>query len=80
MLDVDEYMINLLAAFVHLRVFAFDFPENCLITDGHPFIMKTFDRVPHLEYITVSPPVLCYKRVGGELVICDQAECPLFIF
>jgi hypothetical protein len=80
MLDVDEYIINLLAAFVHLRVFAFECDEDCLITDGHPFIMKTFDRVPHLEYISMSHPELYYKRVGGELVICAQTECPLFIF
>jgi hypothetical protein len=80
MLGDDEYIINLLTAFTHLRIFAFEFSEDGLIMDGRPFIMKAFDRVPHLEYISTSHPDRYYKRVGGELVICDKTECPLFMF
>jgi hypothetical protein len=80
MLDVDEYIINLLAAFTHLRVFAFEFNEDCFIKDGRPFIMKAFDRAPHLEYISMSHLDLFYKRVGGGLIICDHTEWPLLIF
>jgi hypothetical protein len=80
MLDYDEYIINLLAAFVHLRIFAFEFEDDCPIKDGYPFIVKAFDRAPHLEYILMFHLDLYYQRVGGKLVVCDQMECPLSIF
>jgi hypothetical protein len=54
--------------------------------------MKVSDRVPHLEYFSMPhleyfsmhhleylsmPNLNCYyKRVGGELVICDRTEFP----
>ena len=77
MLGVDEYIVDLLAALVHLRIFEFKFGGNCPREDGHRFITKVSDRVPHLEY--VSLPFKCYyRRVGGELVICDRTEFPLF--
>jgi hypothetical protein len=73
MLGVDEYLVNLLAAFVHLRIFSI---HDGTIKDDHPFIVKVSDRVPHLEYFSMHP-LDHYKRVGGKLVICDQTECPL---
>ena len=78
MLDFDEYIVDLLAAFVHLRIFEFEFDDDYLINDGHQFIMKVSDRVPHLEYLSVSHLNHYYKRVGGELVICDRTEFPVF--
>ena len=79
MLGVDEHFVNLLAALVHLRIFTIQFNdrhvEDAPVKDAHPFILKVSDRVPHLEY--VSLPLKCYyKRVGGELVICDRTEFP----
>jgi hypothetical protein len=78
MLGVDEYIVNLLAAFVHLRIFTIEVSEDCPIKDGHPFITTVSDRVPHLEYLSIPPLDHYYKRVGGELVVCDQTEFPLF--
>jgi hypothetical protein len=80
MTDVDEYFVNLLAAFVHLRIFKLVFASesDSLIEDGHTFFMKVSDRVPHLEYFTMSHLNRYYKRVGGKLVICDPTECPSF--
>jgi hypothetical protein len=92
MLGVDEYVENLLAALVHLRIFELSFSRDHSIKDGHPFTMKVSDRVPHLEYFSMPhleyfsmryleylsmPDLNCYyKRVGGELVICDRTEFP----
>ena len=78
MLGVDEYIVNLLAAFVHLRIFSIQFSKDCTIKDGERFIMKVSDRVPHLEYFSIPHLKRYFKRVGGELVICDQTECPVF--
>jgi hypothetical protein len=78
MLDVEEYIVNLLAALVHLRIFEFKFSDDCPIKDRHRFIMKVSDRVPHLEYFHMPDLYHYYKRVGGKLVICDRSECPLF--
>jgi hypothetical protein len=36
--------------------------------------MKVSDRVPHLEYFSMPRFKHFYKRVGGELVICDRSE------
>jgi hypothetical protein len=77
MLDVDEYIVNLLAALVHLRIFAILLPKDCPIKDGRSFIMKASDRVPHLEYFSMPHLNHYYKRVGAELVICDRTEFPL---
>jgi hypothetical protein len=74
--EVEEYFVNLLAALVHLRIFTIVLPKDRLIKD--PFIMKVSDRVPHLEYFSIPHHKRYYKRVGGELVICDRTECPVF--
>ena len=76
MLDVDEYIVNLLAALIHLRNFEFDIGEECPIKDVHQFIMNVSDRVPHLEYFSMPRFYHYYKRVGGELVVCDEVEHP----
>jgi hypothetical protein len=78
MLGVDEYIVNLLAAFVHLRIFSIQFSKDCTIKDGERFIMKVSDRVPHLEYFSMPDLEHYCKRVGGEFVICDLTEFPLF--
>jgi hypothetical protein len=72
--DVDKYIVNLLAALVYLRIFTFDFIEDSPIMNGHPFIMEVSDHVPHLEYFPIPPLDHFYKRVGGELVVCDETE------
>jgi hypothetical protein len=74
--DIEEYIVNLLAALVHLRIFAFEFEDDCPLKDGLPFIAKAFDRAPHLEYFSMPYLDHNYKRVGGKLVICDQTEFP----
>ena len=78
MLDFNEYIVNLLAALVHLRVFTTIFSNGCPIENVHRFITKLSDRVPHLEYFSIPPLNHYYKRVGGELVVCDWTECPMF--
>jgi hypothetical protein len=78
MLDVEEYIINLLAALVHLRIFEIQCGGDCPIEDGPGFIMKVSDRVPHLEYFSMPHLNHHYKRAGEELVICDGAEHPRF--
>jgi hypothetical protein len=78
MWGIDEYVVNLLAALVHLRIFTILLLKDCPIKDGHSFIMKVSDRVPHVEYFSMPHLNHYYKRVGGELVICDRTEFPLF--
>ena len=81
MLDFDEYLVDLLAAMVHLRIFEFTFDdEECPTKDFHQFIMDLSDRVPHLEYVSTPDLYHYYKRVGGKLVTCDQTELPRFEF
>jgi hypothetical protein len=68
--DVDDYVGNLLAALVSLRTFEIVFDkDNRLIKGGLSFIEKVSDRAPHLEHFNLNSH--CYKRVGGEWVICN---------
>jgi hypothetical protein len=76
MLDLDEYIVNLLAALVHLRIFEID--AEIPIKDICQFTMNVSDRVPHLEYFHISHSICYDKRVGGELVTCDGTEHPRF--
>jgi len=76
MLDFDEYIVDLLAALVHLRIFEFD--ESCPLVDVDQFIVEVSSRVPHLEYISIPSQHRHCKRVGGELVFCDSTEHPRF--
>jgi hypothetical protein len=77
MLDVEEYILNLLAGLVHLQVMNFYIYKKSPIKDVQQFITKVSDRVPHLEYFSMPPIDHHYKRVGGELVICDEMERPM---
>ena len=76
--DFDEYIVNLLAGLVHLRIFEFRIERKFPLKDLHQFIMKDFDRVPHLEYVSMPHLKHYYKRFGAELVICDRTELPRF--
>jgi hypothetical protein len=76
MLGVVEYIVDLLAALIHLRVFELQFNGDCPREDVQRFIMKVYDRVPHLEYFSMPRLKHYYKRVGGEWVICDRTEFP----
>ena len=80
MLDFDDYIVDLLTALVHLRIFEFEIDKGCPIVDVHQFIKAVSDRVPHLEYISIPSLHLHHKRIGGELAICDLTECPMFEF
>jgi hypothetical protein len=78
MLDFDEHIVNLLAGLVHLRIFEFEIDDESPVKNDRQFIMKISDRVPHLEYFWMTPLDHYYKRVGGELVICDEMKYPVF--
>jgi hypothetical protein len=78
MLDFDEHIVNLLAGLVHLRICTFEVFEEWPLKDVNEFITKVSDQVPHLEYFSIPPLNHYYKRVGGELVICDEMEHPSF--
>jgi hypothetical protein len=85
MLGVEEYIVNLLAALVHLRIFTIQFNDDCpakdaTVKDSDPFILKVSDRVPHLEYFSIPLLNNYYKQVGGRLVVCNENEFPLFGF
>jgi hypothetical protein len=68
--DWVDYVGNLLSAMVSLRTFEIEFDENeWPIKDDLSFIQKVSDQAPHLEHFTLDPR--CYKRVGGEWVICE---------
>jgi hypothetical protein len=82
-LVVEGYIVDLLAALVHLRIFIIqlddddDCPvEDAPVKDAHPFILKVSDRAPHLEYFSILPLNDFYKRVGGKLVVCDAKDFP----
>ena len=76
MLDFDEYIVDLLTALVHLRIFVFDIDEEWPLRGQ--FIMKVSDRVHHLEYFSIPHLDHYYERIGGKLVICDEMECHRF--
>ena len=74
-----EWIENLLAALVSLRVFKTDYhsierrPEK-----GYAlFFTQVFNRAPNLEYITVSDGEFHGgKRIRGGWVVCEEAELP----
>ena len=78
--DYTEWVKNLLAALVSLRVFKSEFHfdgENPAFSDGYlPYIKEICDPAPKLEYIGVFDydRFHCGKRVSGEWVLCDEAE------
>jgi hypothetical protein len=73
-LDFEEYIGNLLAAFVSLRVFEIVSRDHYPIEGGLSFIRRISDRVPHFMNGHFND---YFKRVGREWVICDETECRL---
>ena len=83
----DEWLGNLLAALISLRVLTFSFvlslhqvpPVLWGYEQAHLlFVRKVTDQAPHLEYFAVSWDVNDYywKRVKGEWVPCNRADFP----
>lgn len=61
----------MLEALVSLRTFGTELDDdNCPITDDLSFIWEVSYMAPHLEHFNSGSH--CYKRVGGEWVICDS--------
>jgi hypothetical protein len=78
----DKKLIeDLLATSVSLRVFMIcgieDVSQYRRTEKYLPYISKTSDRAPRLEYFAISEGKDYYaKRVCGEWVVCDEAEFP----
>jgi hypothetical protein len=77
----DEWLGNLLAALISLRVFTLH-TSSLVLWDAElaylPFVRKVTDRAPHLEYFAVNWSANLYglKQVHGEWVPCNSAEVP----
>jgi hypothetical protein len=78
----DEWLGNLLAALISLRVYTLLFSDLYEALPAHllfPLVRTVTDRAPHLEYFSVS----CdggdhyWKQVCGEWAPCNKAEFPL---
>ena len=80
----EEWLGNLLAALISLRVFtldsAFDIHQAPTMFGSEEaylrFVENVTDRTPHLEYFAASCDEIDYfcKRVHGKWVPCDSAE------
>jgi hypothetical protein len=72
-----EWIENLLANMVSLRVFGTDFHPDRSYPGYLPFIMKVSNRSPSLEYMAIFDGDFHYsKRVCGAWVLCDDSEFP----
>ena len=79
----DEWLGNLLAALISLRVYTFMFASDLYeAPPAHqlfPLVRTVTDRAPHLEYFSIS----CdgedhyWKRVYGEWAPCNSEEFPM---
>jgi hypothetical protein len=69
----SEWIENLLATLVTLRVFGTESRRDGP-TEGYlPFITQVSNRAPQLEYFAILDVVGSYmKRVRGEWVHCDE--------
>jgi hypothetical protein len=78
-LRVKKLIEDLLATSVSLRVFMIRGIEGVTQyrrTEKYlPYISKTSDRAPHLEYFSERKDYYA-KRVCGKWVVCDEAEFP----
>ena len=75
----NEWIENLLATLVTLRVFGVHFQGRPVdFTEGHlPFITRVSNRAPKLEYFTIYDCKSHYwKQVRGEWVLSDDARFP----
>jgi hypothetical protein len=81
----DEWLGDLLAALISLRVFAFNFyfvrssPPPWWSAQGFLLeVRKLTNRAPHLEYFDISSGAIgCkWKRVHGKWVPCKTEEFP----
>ena len=82
----SEWIENLLATLVALRVFGVDFNYgrrhdpmwDYVPTGGYlPFIKQVSNRAPNLEYFAIFDGESHYgKLVRGEWVLCDEAGFP----
>jgi hypothetical protein len=76
----DKLIKDLLTTLVSLRVYTIHvtFPFHDIMAENYlPYITKTSDRAPHLEYFALSEGKDYYaKRVCGKWVSCDEAEFP----
>ena len=82
----SEWIENLLATLVTLRVFGTDFnyggPYDSMggydHTGGYlPFITQVSHRAPKLEYFTISDGKSHYKKLArGDWVLSDEARFP----
>jgi hypothetical protein len=79
----DEWLGNLLAALISLRVFTLHSSQASRVLWNSeqaylPFVRKVTDRAPNLEYFAVkwSASIHSLKQVHGEWVPCNSAELP----
>jgi hypothetical protein len=76
----SEWIENLLATLVTLRVFGTDFNYigPCDPVRGYlPFITRVSNQAPQLEYFAICDGSSHYgKLVQGEWVLCDEARFP----
>ena len=73
----SEWIENLLATLVTLRVFGTESRRDGP-TEGYlPFITQVSNRAPQLEYFAICDGSSHYgKLVQGEWVLCDKARFP----
>jgi hypothetical protein len=82
----SEWIENLLATLVTVRVFGIDFRYLGGQYDSReyestgrylPFITQVSDRAPQLEYFAIFVGKSCYMKLGrGEWVLCEKARFP----
>jgi hypothetical protein len=64
---------------VSLRVVSFQFLQDdpIYVEELLPFVKTAFEHAHHLEYFAIDIGKNHYwKQVGGEWVICDEADFP----
>ena len=77
MLGRDEYIGNLLAVLVSLRLIALKDDDPYPTGDVPALITNATARAPHLEYFAMYDRY--WKRIDGEWVICDETGFPSLV-